>query len=66
MSATLAPQAEKIKSSPINSMVHGPVLSLLIRLALPTVAVMFITTLLVSPRPILSARWACKRSRPYR
>ncbi|MGO4382059.1 MATE family efflux transporter [Pseudoduganella sp. RAF19] len=45
MSATLAPQAEKIKSSPINSMVHGPVLSLLIRLALPTVAVMFITTL---------------------
>jgi putative MATE family efflux protein len=45
MSATLATQAEKITAPPANPLLHGPVLSLLIRLALPTVAVMFMTTL---------------------
>jgi putative MATE family efflux protein len=45
MSATLANQAEKI-SPPANKLLQGPVLPQLIRLALPTVAVMFMTTLL--------------------
>jgi putative MATE family efflux protein len=45
MSANLATQAEKITPPPANPLLHGPVLSQLIRLALPTVAVMFMTTL---------------------
>ena len=45
MTATLANQAEKIASPPSNPLLHGPVLSILIRLALPTVVVMFMTTL---------------------
>jgi putative MATE family efflux protein len=50
MPATLANQAEKISSPPANlpanELLHGPLLSNLIRLALPTVAVLFMTTLL--------------------
>jgi putative MATE family efflux protein len=50
MSATLANQAEKISppvdNLPANKLLHGPVLPQLIRLALPTVAVLFMTTLL--------------------
>ncbi|MCX4173410.1 MULTISPECIES: MATE family efflux transporter [Paraburkholderia] len=50
MPATLANQAEKISSQPANlpanELLHGPLLSNLIRLALPTVAVLFMTTLL--------------------
>ncbi|MGF6776798.1 putative MATE family efflux protein [Paraburkholderia sp. GAS334] len=50
MPATLANQAEKISSPPVNlpanELFHGPLLSNLIRLALPTVAVLFMTTLL--------------------
>jgi putative MATE family efflux protein len=50
MSATLANQAEKISpppdNLPANKLLHGPLLSQLIRLALPTVAVLFMTTLL--------------------
>jgi Na+-driven multidrug efflux pump len=44
MSATIANQAEKI-SPPPDNLLHGPLLSNLIRLALPTVAVLFMTTL---------------------
>src|SRR5471032_3197144 len=33
-------------TSPINALLHGPLLSTLIRLALPTVAVLFMTTVL--------------------
>ncbi len=50
MSAILANQAEKISSPPdkrpADKLLHGPLLSTLIRLALPTVAVLFMTTLL--------------------
>jgi putative MATE family efflux protein len=50
MSATLANQAEKISPSPdnlpANKLLHGPLLPQLIRLALPTVAVLFMTTML--------------------
>jgi putative MATE family efflux protein len=50
MSATLANQAEKTAppadNLPANKLLHGPVLPQLIRLALPTVAVLFMTTLL--------------------
>lgn len=50
MSATLDNQAEKISPHPdklpANKLLHGPLLSQLIRLALPTVAVLFMTTLL--------------------
>jgi putative MATE family efflux protein len=49
MSATIANQAEKISpppdNLPANKLLHGPLLSNLIRLALPTVAVLFMTTL---------------------
>lgn len=49
MSATLASQAEKISpppdNLPANGLLHGPLLPNLIRLALPTVAVLFMTTL---------------------
>jgi putative MATE family efflux protein len=49
MSATLASQAEKISpppdNLPANRLLHGPLLPNLIRLALPTVAVLFMTTL---------------------
>jgi Na+-driven multidrug efflux pump len=50
MSATPASQAEKISTRPgnmpANKLLDGPLLSQLIRLALPTVAVLFMTTLL--------------------
>ncbi len=50
MSSTLANQAENIALSadnpPANPLLHGPLLSQLIRLALPTTAVLFMTTLL--------------------
>jgi putative MATE family efflux protein len=50
MSATLANQAEKTAppadNLPANKLLHGPVLPQLIRLAFPTVAVLFMTTLL--------------------
>lgn len=54
MSATLASQAEKNSpppdilpaNPPANRLLHGPLLSNLIRLALPTVVVLFMTTLL--------------------
>jgi putative MATE family efflux protein len=48
MSATLANQAERISpppdNLPANKLLHGPLLSTLIRLALPTIAVLFMTT----------------------
>lgn len=47
MSATLAGPAEKISppdNLPANRLLHGPLLPNLIRLALPTVAVLFMTT----------------------
>jgi putative MATE family efflux protein len=50
MSTTLANQAEKTSpppdNLPANKLLHGPLLPNLIRLALPTVAVLFMTTLL--------------------
>ncbi|WP_266181395.1 MATE family efflux transporter [Dyella humicola] len=50
MSATLANQVKKISPSsgnlPASTLLHGPLLPQLIRLALPTVAVLFMTTLL--------------------
>jgi putative MATE family efflux protein len=50
MPATLANRAEKIspppEDPPANKLLHGPLLPQLIRLALPTVAVLFMTTLL--------------------
>lgn len=50
MSITLANQAESISqppdTQPVNELLHGPLLPSLIRLALPTVVVLFMTTLL--------------------
>jgi putative MATE family efflux protein len=50
MSATLTTEAKKNSPPPdqsaANKLIHGPVLPQLIRLALPTVAVLFMTTLL--------------------
>ena len=50
MSATLANQVKKISppsgNLPASTLLHGPLLPQLIRLALPTVAVLFMTTLL--------------------
>lgn len=50
MSATFTGQVERISQPPDNlppnKLLHGPVLSQLIRLALPTAAVLFMTTLL--------------------
>jgi len=45
MSATLANQAGK-NASPANPLLHSPLLPMLVRLALPTVAVLFMTNLL--------------------
>ena len=50
MSATLANVVEEISpppdNLPANKLIHGPLLPQLIRLALPTAAVLFMTTLL--------------------
>ena len=50
MSATLASEVEEISpppdNLPANKLIHGPLLPQLIRLALPTAAVLFMTTLL--------------------
>ena len=50
MSATLANEVEEISpppdNLPANKLIHGPMLPQLIRLALPTAAVLFMTTLL--------------------
>ena len=50
MSATLANEVEEISppadNLPANKLIHGPLLPQLIRLALPTAAVLFMTTLL--------------------
>lgn len=58
MSATLAIETKNtppLDHLPGNKLIHGPVFPQLIRLALPTVAVLFMTTLLSVARPISSA-----------